>query len=429
MAKVMELPKLGVNMEKATIVEWIVQIGDEIEVDQYIISAETDKAVVEIPSTVAGILAIQVAQPGNTVKVGEPVAVFVERGEELRADFSIKGIGTEPKPESMPRPPSKAAAAAPTVAVPLRSRSAVPNFAPTGEFRKSTRVPISPLAKKTAKEMGIDYKRVQPSRPGVRVTKSDVLAWAEGLREAPAAAVKASAPLQLPVNGSLTVKDRIPLTGIRGTIAERLWMSTQATARAVLFTKVDMSQVNAWREDLKQQGHSVSINSLMVAVVAKALTEFPPFNARIENREIQLIEEINIGVAVDTARGLLVPTIRRANQRGVISIDLDLKEKVERAKAGKAGLEDLSGGTFTITNLGMFGVEAFIPIINPPEAAILALGEVEKKQVILDDNSVVIKPMVRLSLVWDHRLNDGAPAARFLQRIKELMEKPMGLMS
>jgi pyruvate dehydrogenase E2 component (dihydrolipoyllysine-residue acetyltransferase) len=219
------------------------------------------------------------------------------------------------------------------------------------------------------------------------------------------------------------------LTGIRGTIAERLWMSTQATARAVLFTKVDMSQVNAWREDLKQQGHSVSINSLMVAVVAKALTEFPPFNARIENREIQLIEEINIGVAVDTARGLLVPTIRRANQRGVISIDLDLKEKVERAKAGKAGLEDLSGGTFTITNLGMFGVEAFIPIINPPEAAILALGEVEKKQVILDDNSVVIKPMVRLSLVWDHRLNDGAPAARFLQRIKELMEKPMGLMS
>ena len=428
MAKVMELPKLGVNMEKATIVEWLVQIGDEIKMNQYIISAETDKAVVEIPSTVAGILAIQVAQPGDTVKVGEPVAVFVEPGEELPADFSIERIGTLPKPETVPGPPS-VAAVAPVAATPLGSRPAVLNFAATTEFRKGARVRVSPHAKKIAKEMGINYKCVQPSRPGARITKSDVLAWADGLRKAPAAFVEAGAPLQLPVDGSLTVKDRIPLTGIRGTIADRLWMSAQATARAVLFAKVDMSQVNAWREDLKKQGHSVSLNSLVVAVVAKTLTEFPEFNARIENREIQLVEEINIGVAVDTARGLLVPTIRRANQRGVISIDLDFKEKVERAKAGKASLEDLSGGTFTFTNLGMFGVDAFIPIINPPEAAILAMGGVEKKQVILDDDSVVIKPMTRLTLVWDHRLNDGAPAARFLARVKQIMEWPMSMMS
>ena len=184
-----------------------------------------------------------------------------------------------------------------------------------------------------------------------------------------------------------------------------------------------------WRADLKSQGHAVSINSLMVAVVAKALSEFPEFNARIEDREIQLIEEINIGVAVDTARGLLVPTTRWADQRGVISIDLDFKEKVERAKAGKASLEDLSGGTFTITNLGMFGVEAFIPIINPPEAAILAMGGVEKEQVIGENDSVTIRPMIRLSLVWDHRINDGVPAARFLQRIKQIMEWPMALMN
>jgi pyruvate dehydrogenase E2 component (dihydrolipoamide acetyltransferase) len=206
-------------------------------------------------------------------------------------------------------------------------------------------------------------------------------------------------------------------------------MSTHATARAVLFSKVDMSQVNAWREDLHKQGHSVSLNSLAVAVVAKTLTEFPEFNARIEKREIQLIEEINIGVAVDTARGLLVPTIRRANQRGVISIDLDFKEKVERAKAGKASLEDLSGGTFTLTNLGMLGVEAFVPIINPPEAAILSIGSVAKEQVIGENDAVTIRPISRLSLVWDHRINDGAPAARFLARIKQIMEWPMSLMS
>jgi pyruvate dehydrogenase E2 component (dihydrolipoamide acetyltransferase) len=428
MAKVMELPKLGVNMEKATIIEWLVQIGDEIEVDQYILGAETDKAVVEIPSTVAGILAIQAAQPGDTIRVGEPVAVFVEPGEELPGDFAIQRIGTASKPGPALGPPS-AAAVAPAASAPSRSRSALPNIAPTGKLRKGTRVPISPLAKKTAKKMGIDYKSMQPSRPGVRITKSDVLAWADGLQQAPAAFVKAGVPLQLPIDGSLTVKDRIPLTGIRGIIADRLWMSTQATARAVLFTKVDMSQMNAWREDLKKQGHSVSLNSLMVAVVAKALREFPAFNARIDNREIQLIEEINIGVAVDTARGLLVPTIRRANQRGVISIDLDFREKVERAKAGKANLEDLSGGTFTITNLGMFEVEAFIPIINPPEAAILAMGGVAKEQVIGENDSVIIRPMARLSLVWDHRLNDGAPAARFLARIKQVMEWPMSMMS
>jgi pyruvate dehydrogenase E2 component (dihydrolipoamide acetyltransferase) len=277
--------------------------------------------------------------------------------------------------------------------------------------------------------MGIDYKCVQPSKPGARITKADVRAWAEGLRQPPSVFVEAGAPPQLPVDGSLTVRDRIPLTGIRGTIADRLWMSTQATARAVMFTKVDISHVNAWREDLRKQGHSVSLNSLMVAVVARALMEFPEFNARIENREIQIIEEINVGVAVDTARGLLVPTIRRANQRGVIAIDLDFKEKVERAKAGKASLEDLSGGTFTLTNLGMLGVEAFIPIINPPEAAILSIGSVAKEQVIGENDAVMIRPMSRLSLVWDHRINDGAPAARFLARIKQIMEWPMSMMS
>lgn len=428
MAKVMELPKLGVNMEKATIVEWIVQVGDEIEVDQCILNAETDKAVLEIPSTVAGILAIQVAQAGDTVKVGEPVAVFVEPGEELPADFAVQRLGKAPKPVSVPGSPNEATVA-PAAADPERSRPAVDNIPPSGEFKKGKRVLISPLAKKIAKEMGVDYKSIQPSKPGARIMKSDVLAWAEEVRKAPAAFVEAAAPLHLPVDGNLTVKDRISLTGIRGTIADRLWMSSQATARAVLFAKVDFTAMTDWRADLKSQGHAVSINSLMVAVVAKALAEFPEFNARIENREIQLIEEINIGVAVDTARGLLVPTTRWANQRGVISIDLDFKEKVERAKAGKSSLEDLSGGTFTITNLGMFGVEAFIPIINPPEAAILAMGGVEKEQVIGENDSVTIRPMIRLSLVWDHRINDGVPAARFLQRIKQIMEWPMALMN
>jgi pyruvate dehydrogenase E2 component (dihydrolipoamide acetyltransferase) len=233
----------------------------------------------------------------------------------------------------------------------------------------------------------------------------------------------------LALDGGLTVRETIALDGIRGTIAERLWKSTQATAQAVLFAKVDMTGLTVWRGQLKEQGHSVSLNSLAAAVTAKALREHPTFNARINGETIELIEEINIGLAVDTARGLLVPVVREADRRGVVAIDLDFKEKVERAQAGKAGLEDLSGGTFTITNLGMFGVESFVPIINPPEAAILSLGAVTREQVVEEDDSVIIRPFARLALVWDHRINDGAPAARFLGRIKELMEWPLGLLS
>jgi pyruvate dehydrogenase E2 component (dihydrolipoamide acetyltransferase) len=292
-------------------------------------------------------------------------------------------------------------------------------------------VRISPLARRTAKELGVDPARVSPARPGARITRADVLAYREKASTGSLPGPAATAPLrpEPPADASLSVKKTIPLEGPRGIIAERLLHSTLATARAVLFIKVDMTRMDEWRASLKTQGRSVSLNSLMVAVAARALSEFPTFNARISGAEIQLIEEINVGVAVDTARGLIVPTIRNANRKGVVAIDADFKDKVERARAGRTALADISGGTFTITNLGMFGVESFIPIINPPEAAILALGATEKTQKVLEDDSVVIRPLCRLSLVWDHRINDGAPAGRFLARIKQLMEWPLDLMS
>ena len=421
MAKIMVLPKLGVNMEKAKIVEWVVQIGEKVELDQHLLSAETDKAVIEIPATVAGVLARQAAQVGETINCGEPLAVFVELGEQLPENFSFEGV-LEPIVAS---PSVKAASPATRPAAPVSAEVAVEKSVET----PGTRVRISPLALKTAKEMGIDHRQVRPDKKGTRITRNDVMAHTERLKAIAQTVASAAAPAKQYFDNSLTVSRTIPLDGIRGTIADRLWQSSHTTARAALFMKADMTALNEWRGGLKAQGHSVSINSLIVAVVARALSEFPEFNARIVEREIQLIEEICIGVAVDTARGLLVPTIRRADQRGVISIDVDFKEKVERAKAGKANLDDLSCGTFTITNLGMFGVEGFIPIINLPEAAILALGAVIREQVILQDNTVVVKPMVRMSLVWDHRLNDGAPAARFLARIKQILEWPMALVS
>ncbi|UCF89934.1 MAG: 2-oxo acid dehydrogenase subunit E2 [Desulfobacterales bacterium] len=416
MAKIMDLPKLGVNMEKAKIIEWVAQVGAKVELDQPLVAAETDKALVEIPATVAGILAKQLAQVGETVACGEPLAVFVEPGEELPADFSIDQAALSLLEKTQPTAP-----------VPVAAPTSAASEAQA--LRSFKRVKISPRAKRTARQMGIDYTLVAPSKPGARITYADVRAYAENLKVLPNLGATVPGPAPPPTADRLTVKKTIPLDGIRGTIAERLWQSTQATARAVMLMKVDVTAMTNWRQDLKSQGYAVSFNSLLVAVASKALSEFPEFNARVAGREIQLIEEINVGVAVDTARGLLVPTIRGADKRGVISIDIDFKEKVERAKAGRSTLDDLAGGTFTITNLGMFGVEAFIPIINPPEAAILALGEVNREQVILDDDSMVIRPLLRLSLVWDHRINDGAPAARFLSRIKQIMEWPMALLN
>jgi len=418
MAKIMELPKLGVNMEKAEIVEWIAQVGDRVELDQELLLAETDKAVVEIPATVSGILAVQVVQVGETVKCGEPIAVFTEPGEELPANFSLDFV------EPAAAEPSTVPIAARTTAE--AKTTVTPVVAPASHDR---RVKISPRASREAKKMSIDISKVQPAKPGARITHADVLAFAKTYNRSAGSVVSAKEPGQLPLDDNLTVKETVPLDGIRGTIAQRLWQSTQAAAPAVLLMKVDMTAMQSWRENLKTQEHGVSYNSLMIVVVAKALSEFPEFNARIVGSEIQIINEINIGVAVDTARGLLVPVVRNADRHGVVSIDVDFKEKAERTKAGKATIEDLSGGTFTITNLGMFDVEVFIPIINPPEAAILALGNVNREQVFHDDDSFAVRPILRMSLVWDHRLNDGAPAARFLARIKQIMEWPMAMLN
>jgi pyruvate dehydrogenase E2 component (dihydrolipoamide acetyltransferase) len=423
MPKVMSLPKLGVNMEKAKIVAWIADVGQAVAVDQPLLEAETDKALVEIPSTVAGVLAKRMAEAGDTVKCGEPLAVFVDPGESLPAEF-------RPAAEAAAR---VGAASAPDAGRPQPVAAEVASL-PAARPAPSAgvgRVRISPLARRTARELNLDVTRMSPSRPGARITRADVLAHRNkaGARAAFDALGPSAASMEPPVDPSLTVKGTIPIEGIRGLIAERMRQSTRSTARAVLFAKVDMSSLNRWREDLKTQGNPVSVNSLVVAVVGRALAEHPAFNARIAGAEIQLLEEINVGVAVDTARGLIVPTIRQADKKGVVAIDRDFKEKVERAKAGKASLADVSGGTFTVTNLGMFGVEAFVPIINPPEAAILAMGATAKEQVVMEDESVAIRPMCRLSLVWDHRINDGAPAGRFLARIKQLMEWPLGLVS
>jgi pyruvate dehydrogenase E2 component (dihydrolipoamide acetyltransferase) len=404
MPMILTLPKIGVNMTEATIVRWLVKEGEYVEEEQTILEAETDKATQEIPSTKSGILAKIVAQPGETVQTQEPIAVLTEKGEVLPSDFKVSNLEKAEK-----------TAEKPTQEVVVPGNDEKRPAAGTG-----TRVRISPIAKKLAQELDLDYTQITPSRPGGRVEKADVLAFAsemEGIKEEVPRELALGEPAQQ------AGVDFVPMKGIRKTIATRLSESAHTTARAVLFTSADAEKLILLRSRLNKGDKKVSFNDIFVYMIAKALVEFPKINARLEGDKIRLVHEVNVGVAVETERGLMVPVIHSADGKDIVTISEELQQKIERARNGKSIREDITGGTFTITNLGMFDVESFIPIINPPECAILAIGAIMRKPVVVDDkDTVAVRPGVQLSLVFDHRLIDGAPAAQFLQRVKKLVE-------
>lgn len=399
MPTILTLPKIGVNMTEAIIVRWLIKEGEFIEEGQTILEAETDKATQDIPSTKSGVLAMIIAEPGKTVQTQEPIAVLTEKGETLPDDFSVDVGGFEKKTDE-PAPARQGSG------FEEKKDASVPD----------SRVRISPIAKKLAKELNIDYARITPSKAGGRIEKTDVLEYARG-EEALGEEV---------ARGAVTEQDKnlIPLSGIRKTIASRMSESVRTTARAVLFTKVDATRLIEWRNGLKESGKKVSYNDLFVHLAAKVLREFPQMNSRIEGENIRIMKDVNIGVAVNSERGLLVPVIQDADKKDVLTITDESSQKIERVKSGRSTREDMSNGTFTLTNLGMFDVESFIPIINPPECAILAVGSIVREPSVVDETDTVsVRPVMRLSLVWDHRIVDGALAAQFLQRIKQLIEQ------
>jgi pyruvate dehydrogenase E2 component (dihydrolipoamide acetyltransferase) len=399
MPTILLLPKIGVNMTEAIIVRWLVKEGEFIEEGQTILEAETDKATQDIPSTKSGVLARIVAEPGKTVQTQEPIAVLTEKGETLPDDFSVHtGISEQKTVET--------ATTGQRPAIREKQDASV----------SDSRVRISPIAKKLAKELNIDYTLVTPSKPGGRIEKADVLEYARG----------AEALGEEVVRGVVTEQDEnlIPLSGIRKIIASRMSESAHTTARAVLLTKIDATRLIEWRNGLKESGKKVSYNDLIVHLVAKALREFSQMNSRIEGENIRIMKDVNIGVAVDSERGLLVPVIHDADKKDVLTIAEESQQKIERVRSGRSTREDMSNGTFTLTNLGMFDVESFIPIINPPECAILAVGSIVREPSVVDETDTVsVRQVMRLSLVWDHRIVDGAAAAQFLQRIKQHIEQ------
>lgn len=447
MAKEVFIPKLGQTVEEVKIIRWLAEDGVKVKQGQEILEVETDKAVFSVEALADGYLHRGPYDEGDEVPVLTVVGIIGEQDEKF-----------EPAPQAEAAPAAAPTSEQPATAVRGNGASEAPQavdriFAsprarklaaekgvdltavtPTGAGGRRiverdviaylNQLPkATPVAQKLAQEAGIDLRTVTGTGPGGRITREDVE------RAIAAAAVPPPAPT-LP---EAEVLERVPLTGVRAIIAQRMGTSTQTTARVTMGIEADATEFVALRERLKVKvaeawGFAPGYTDLLAKIVATALRQFPYMNARLTTDSIEYLAHINLGIAVDTDRGLLVPVIRDADRKGLRQLGEELRELVERARAGKALPDDLSGGTFTITNLGMYDIDFFTPIINLPEAAILGVGRIAPKAV-PRDGEVVVREMWTLSLAFDHRITDGAPAARFLQYIKDLIEEPYLLLA
>jgi pyruvate dehydrogenase E2 component (dihydrolipoamide acetyltransferase) len=435
------LPMLGETMDEATIVQWLAEIGQPVKKGEPLFQVETDKAILDVDSPADGVLTSIVQGKGSKVAVLTVVGTIASPAE----DFA-EPPGTSPAPASAANAaPAVLEAAVPRSVASPRARklardqgldlTTLHGSGPGGRIvaqdveaalssrdAARPRVSVTPLARKVAAEAGVELGGIAGSGTGGRIVRADVPSG-RPVQDSDRKEATPPAPAE-------TV---IPMSGVRRIIAERMSASSNATARVSLTTEADATELVRLRTLLKDRlsaglGLDISYTDILVAVVARALRDHPYMNARLVGEEIRWLSQVNVGVAVDTERGLLVPVIRNADAMGITRAARTLRELVERARGGKSTPDDLTGGTFTITNLGVYEVDAFTPIINLPECAILGVGRLKDKPVV-HQGQICIRTMIALSLTFDHRLVDGAPAARFLQRIKTLLEEPLVLLT
>jgi pyruvate dehydrogenase E2 component (dihydrolipoamide acetyltransferase) len=399
------MPKLGLNMSEGRLLEWLRKEGDSIQRGDPLFVVETDKVTTESEALASGILGKILVPAGETVPVRTVVA-HILAGEEadrsLSKDPKPVVTGFKIQPEAPRGATTEGSGKAPASTV------AVPEVTGAGSMKALA----SPVARRMAKEHGIDLTSVKGSGPGGRIIQEDVERALLGRQPVPAVQ---------------STETRIPIDGIRAVIARRMAGSLASTAPVTLQAETDVSEVVAFRERLREKAGYTGApfpgyNAIFIWLVAKALCQHPMLNAKQDGDFIQLQAQINVGLAVDTPAGLVVVVVREADKKTILDIHQELDELVRRALERKSLPEDLEGGTFTITNLGAFGVDAFTPIINPPEMAILGIGRIAEKLVIRS-GKVMQRQISTLSLTFDHRLVDGAPAGRFLQTLTSMIEE------
>jgi pyruvate dehydrogenase E2 component (dihydrolipoamide acetyltransferase) len=443
MATKVIMPKVDMDQETGTLVEWLKQEGEEIEKGELLFVMETDKVAIEIEAPASGILGGVLAEPGQEVPIAQVIGYILAPGEELPEEVAKKAAPTAVEAEAPifvappTQPIQQVEVSATPVAKKLASESGVDltmvsGSGPRGKVTKKDveealtpaphigegdgKIYATPAARRIAREDGITLAQVKGSGPKGRVQAADVLSAA------------ATAPVTAPVSsGEVEV---VPLRGMRRTIAHRMTASYQTTPHITFTSRIDMSRFMDSRMQLNEQAEKsgeerISATAMFVKAVAEVLTRHPWLNSSFQEEEIHLHRDINIGVAVALSEGLIVPVVHNADQKSITQIGLEVNDLSARAREGRLVPSEVSRSTFTISNLGPFGVEQFSAIINPPNAAILAIGATQHEVVPDANDQIVTKPIMHMTLSADHRVVDGALAAYFLADLKEALEKPL----
>jgi pyruvate dehydrogenase E2 component (dihydrolipoamide acetyltransferase) len=436
MASQVMMPKLSPTMEEGQISRWLKKEGDKVSMGEPLAEIDTDKATMEMQALANGVLRKILVKEGESAPLGQLIAIIGEPDEDISALLSqappaassASSASEPPRAQPSPAPPESETKAAPPPSTPEgNGNQAAQATAEPG----AGRLIVSPLAARMAAEAGIDLRSLRGSGPGGRIVKRDVEAAVSQPKTAPAAGlarpVESKTFQQSSVATASPYRDE-PITEIRKTIAKRLVTSLGPIPHFFLTSEIEMDRaaemrggINSLDPELK-----ISINDIVIKVVAAALIQHPEVNASFQEKAIRYYEHADIGVAVAIPDGLITPVIRSADRKSLGQIAHEVRELAEKARSRKLRPEEYTGATFSVSNLGMFGIDEFTAVINPPEGAILAVGAMTPKPVVRD-NEIVIRQIMRVTMSCDHRVIDGATGAKFLQTFKKILENPLYL--
>jgi len=428
MATKVIMPKLSPTMEEGQISRWLKKEGDKVSMGEPLAEIDTDKATMEMQALANGVLRKIIINEGQSAPLGQLIAIIAEPNEDIASLMSEAAAPAKQEQPKQEQPHEKPAEQpAPQVRAAAASAASAPRAVDNGHPKSdSARMIVSPLAARMAAEAGIDLRSLQGSGPGGRIIKRDIEAAISQPKAEPSFPRVVQAG-QIPQIGASAYRDE-PASEIRKTIARRLVTSLGPVPHFFLTTEIEMDRaaemrrgINALDPDLK-----ISINDVIIKVVAAALVQHPEVNASFQEKFVRYYDRADIGVAVAIEDGLITPVVRAADQKSLSQIAAEVRELAERARSRRLKPEEYTGATFSISNLGMFGIDEFTAVINPPEGAILAVGSMSPKPVVRD-NEIVIRQMMRVTMSCDHRVIDGATGAKFLQTFKKILENPLYL--
>ena len=419
MAEVIRMPRLSDTMEEGNIISWLKKVGDKVDVGDVLAEVETDKATMDLESFNEGIL-LYIGKEEGTVPVDEVIAIIGEKGEDIEALLQA-AANDSPATNEAANEATDESQPAPAASEPAKTESAKPSSSDDG------RIKASPLAKKMAADMSIPLSAITGTGEGGRIVKKDVLeAKTNGVSSSPAV-IPVSAPPASVYDTSVEYGD-IQLSQMRKTIAKRLSESKFTAPHFYLTVEVDMENSMAMRKEANNKnGFKISFNDIIIKACAIALKKHPKVNASWHDTYITIHEEVNIGVAVAIEDGLIVPVLKGADWKPMSSISAEVKDLAGRSRNRKLSMDEMQGNTFTISNLGMFGIDEFTAIINPPSSCILAVSSIVQKPVV-KNGEIVVGNIMKLTLSCDHRTVDGATGAEFLNTVKAHLENPLQML-